>query len=128
MPLVYDELKRLAGRYLRSAGDRVTFQPTSLVHEAYLRLTHQRRGAFTDRTHFFRTAEQMMRRVLIDYCRARLTLKRGGADLRVTLIDSNLEPTAGPDVDLLALDQALDQLGALDPRQATIVELRFLPA
>ncbi len=125
MPLVYDELKRLAGRYLRSEGDRLTLQPTSLVHEAYLRLTSQRRGAFADRAHFFRTAAQMMRRVLIDYCRARLAVKRGGAELRVTLVDSNLEPTAGPDVDLLALDRALDQLAALDPQQATIVELRF---
>ncbi len=123
LPLIYDELRWLAGRYLRGEA-RDTIHPTSLVHEAYLRLSEQRRLAWNDRSHFFRLAAQTMRRVLVDHHRQRQAQKRGGSDLRVTLTDSlAVAPSAG--VDLLALEGALCRLEALDPQQARIVELRF---
>lgn len=124
MPLVYEELKGLAGRYLRADGAAPTLAPTSLVHEAYLRLARQHRARWNDRAHFFRVAAQMMRRVLVDHYRARHRKKRGGAPVRVTWVDSaaSAEPL---DLDVLALDRALSQLAKLDPQQATIIELRF---
>lgn len=123
LPLVYDELKALAGRYLRGES-KVTLHPTSLVHEAYLRLSGQRRLAWNDRAHFFRLAAQTMRRVLVDHCRERQAQKRGGSDVRITLVDS--AAVAPPiEVDLLALESALARLEGLDPQQARIVELRF---
>ncbi len=123
MPLVYDELRRLAGRYLRSEGPSATLAPTSLVHEAYLRLAGQDRARWQDRTHFFRVAAQMMRRVLVDHYRARRARKRGGG-LKVTLAEAAL--VSPPlDLDVLALDHALEELARLDPQQATIVEMRF---
>lgn len=123
LPTIYDELRSLAGRYLRGES-KVTLHPTSLVHEAYLRLSEQRRLAWNDRTHFFRLAAQTMRRVLVDHHRQRLAQKRGGDDLRITLVDS-LAVAAPAGVDLLALEEALSRLEALDPQQARIVELRF---
>lgn len=124
MPLVYEELKRLAGRYLRAEGAAPTLQPTSLVHEAYLRLAKQHRAQWNDRAHFFRVAAQMMRRVLVDHYRSRHRKKRGGAPAKVTWVDSAV--SAGPlDLDVLALDRALSSLAKLDPQQATIIELRF---
>ncbi len=124
MPLVYEELKYLAGRYLRADRALPTLQPTSLVHEAYLRLAGQDRAQWQDRAHFFRVAAQMMRRVLVDRYRARRRKKRGSAPIKVTLSDSALaEPPL--DLDVLALDRALSELARLDPQQGTIVELRF---
>ncbi len=123
MPLVYEELKHLAGRYLRGDRAQPSLAATSLVHEAYLRLAGQDRAHFRDRAHFFRIAAQMMRRVLVDHYRAKKTFKRDGG-LKVTMPDSEL--TEKPlDLDVLALDQALSELAALDRDQATIVELRF---
>ncbi len=123
MPQVYDELKRLAGRYLHRDAE-ATIEPTSLVHEAYLRMADQDRAAWQDRTHFFRIAAQMMRRVLVDHYRTRKSKKRGGGGIKITLLDS--APAEEPrEVDILALDRALSALARLDRDQATIVELRF---
>lgn len=120
---VYDELRRLAGKYLSAEAGTLTLQPTSLVHEAYLRMLEQNRVAWRNRSHFFLVAAQMMRRVLVDHFRARRTKKRGGEQVRLTLVE-----VAGPEpqeIDLLGLDRALTSLQALDRRQATIVELRY---
>jgi RNA polymerase sigma factor (TIGR02999 family) len=123
MGAVYDELRALAGKFLRG-GAAKTLQPTALVHEAYLRLLDQRRVTWNDRAHFFRVAAQMMRRVLVDYWRAKKAIKRAGQEVRVTLSDE-LEVGATNEVDLVAVDQALASLEAFDPQQARIVELRF---
>ncbi len=124
IPLVYEELRHLAGRYLRADRALPTFHPTSLVHEAYLRLAGQDRAQWHDRAHFFRVAAQMMRRVLVDRYRARRRRKRGGAPIKVTLSEAVLsEPPL--DLDVLALDRALSDLTRFDPQQATVVELRF---
>ena len=123
MAAVYDELRLLAGKFLRGGAAR-TLQPTALVHEAYLRLLDQRRVTWNDRTHFFRVAAQMMRRVLVDYYRAKRAIKRAGQEVRVTLTE-DIEVAGGSEVDLVAVDQALTSLDAFDPQQARIVELRF---
>lgn len=125
LPLVYRELRRLAASYLGRERAGHTLQPTALVNEAYLRLVDQKRVEWKSRSHFFGISAQMMRRILIDYARAHQSDKRGGDRLRVTL-DSSLEVAGeGRDVDLIALDAALDELARMDPRQAKLVELRF---
>lgn len=117
----YAELRRLAERYLGSA-DR-TLQPTAVVHEAYLKLAATDPEAWADREHFLAVAARAMRQILVDAARRRLADKRGGDRSRVTLTGL---PEAGPDgLDTLSLDEALTRLGALDPRQARVVELRF---
>ena len=129
VPLVYGELKQQAERYLRREKVGHSLQATALVHEAYLRLVDQRRIQWQGRTQFFGIAAQLMRRVLMDHARTRHAEKRGGAD--VSLVQPLDEATAaavpasGGDVDLLALDDALTRLAALDPRQAQVVELRY---
>jgi len=125
MPMVYDELRRLAAHYLRGERPGQTLQPTALVHEAYLRLLKDRPDRWQNRAHFSAIAAHAMRQILIDRARARDALKRGGGQPRVTF-DESL-PVQAPDgsVDLLALDGALERLAALDPAQARIVELRF---
>ena len=123
MPLVYEKLRQLASVRLRGERSGHTLQPTALVHEAYLRLVGQKRVAWQNRSHFYGIAAQMMRRILVDHARKRGAAKReGGVHLMVTI-----EEVAAPDrdVELLALDKALTDLGRLDPRQARIVELRF---
>ena len=121
LPAVYAELRALAASYFRGRGGQ-TLQPTALVHEAFLRL-HRHAGAVTDRAHFFAIAATAMRQILTDHARRRRALKRGGADKeRVTL--SNLAAFDSP-VDLVVLDDLLSRLGALDERQARLVELRF---
>jgi len=123
MGIVYAELRRLAAHYLSRERTGHTLQPTALVHEAYVRLIDQR-VPWQGRTHFFGVAAQMMRRVLVDHARSRQAEKRGGDGERVTL--SAAEGLAQtPGIDLLALDAALEKLGALDERQARIVELRY---
>jgi RNA polymerase sigma factor (TIGR02999 family) len=124
VPLVYEELRRLAGRALR--GERVdhTLQATALVHEAFLRLFEQRSVQWRDRRHFLNVAAQMMRRVLVDHARRRLTTKRGGEAERQVL-DEALLYVEQRGIDLLALDEALCELSEIDPRQGRIVELRF---
>jgi RNA polymerase sigma factor (TIGR02999 family) len=124
MPLVYDELRRLARRRLSGESDANTLQPTALVHEAYLRLVDQTRVSWQNRAHFYGVAASMMRRVLIDHARAHATEKRGGAAVRLSLDDvqAPLEQRAS---DLLALDEVLQRLAEIDERKSKIVELRF---
>lgn len=120
---VYAELRRLADAYVRRDRGR-SVQATELVHEAYLRLLKDKQNAWTSRTHFLAIAAISMRRLLVERARARRASKRGGARIQVTL-DEALLPQPGPDLDLLALDRALEGLERLDPQQARIVELRF---
>lgn len=128
MPDAYRELRRLAGAYLRRERPGQTLQPTALVHEAYLRLAKEKPGRWQNRAHFCAIAANAMRQILVERARARAALKRGGGQPRVTLVD-NLEAAAGGDrpapVDVLAIDQALERLAALDPQQARVVELRY---
>jgi RNA polymerase sigma-70 factor (ECF subfamily) len=122
IPVVYQELRRRAAGHLRRERRGHTLRPTDLVHETYLRLCAQN-SAWQNRAQFFGVASRLMRRILVDHARARGAAKRGGG-LRVTLVDSPASsPSAGPD--LLDLDAALDELAALDERQARLVELRF---
>ncbi|HJU55443.1 MAG TPA: sigma-70 family RNA polymerase sigma factor [Pyrinomonadaceae bacterium] len=124
MPLVMDELRRLAGNYLRRERANHTLQPTALVNEAYLRLVDQK-ARWQNRAQFFGVAAQLMRRILVDHARVHQAQKRGGSDQqRLSLAD--VERVADkPDVDLLALHEALNELAELDPQQARIVELKF---
>ena len=124
MPLVYDEFREIAARYLRRERGNHTLQPTALVNEAYLRLIDQSRVQWQGKTHFFAVGAQAMRRVLVDHARSRERLKRGGQRARVTL-DEAVALSPERDEDVLALDEALEKLAALDDRQARIVELRF---
>jgi RNA polymerase sigma factor (TIGR02999 family) len=127
MPLVYEELRRLARGFMARESRDHTLQPTALVNEAYLRLVDQSRVDWRGRSHFRAVGARVMRRILIDHARRRGGLKRGGDLQRVTLGDSILSPP-DPDVDLpelLALNDALDELARLDERQARVVELRF---
>jgi RNA polymerase sigma factor (TIGR02999 family) len=126
MPLVYDELRRLAAGYLRRERPGQTLQATALVHEAYVRLVRPADQPWTGRTHFLAIAAVSMRQILVDRARRRHAAKRGGGAERITLDDAMLpSPTSGSSVDLMALDRALDELAALDPQQARIVELRY---
>jgi RNA polymerase sigma factor (TIGR02999 family) len=124
MPLVYDELRRMARRYMRSEDAGHTLQPTALVHDAYFRLVDQKRVKWQNRAHFFGVAAQIIRRILVDHARARHRLKRGGASFKVTLTP-DLVAVEQTNLDLVRLDDALNQLAALDPRQSRIVELRY---
>jgi len=124
MPLVYDQLRRIAARHLRRGRGDQTLQATAIVHEAYLRLHGQERVPWSSREHFFAVAAHLIRQILVDHARYRHRLKRGGGAARVTLSEAVAwEEAKSPD--LLALDQALERLEGLDRRKATIVELRF---
>lgn len=124
MPLVYDELHRRASRYMRQERAGHTLQPTALVHEAYLKLVGQREASFRNRAHFFAIASQLMRRILIDHARARLTARRGGDQDGFSLQYAARLRTDTPK-GMIAVDDALVKLRALDPRQEQIVEMRF---
>lgn len=126
-PAVYDELRKLARRYLAQEWRNHTLQPTALVHEAWLRLRNERRVDWNGRTHVLAIGAQAMRRLLIDHGRGRKRVKRGGHDVRVTLHDwlGAVEHRPVSLEEALALDGALTRLAELDQRQATIVELRF---
>jgi RNA polymerase sigma factor (TIGR02999 family) len=124
MPLIYQELRRLAHRYLSRERAGHTLQTTDLVHEAYLRLVDQRRVRWQNRAHFFGIAAQLMRRILVDRARHHRRVKRGGGALIVSL-DQAAVVSRQPEVDLLALDEALTRLADVDERKARIVELRF---
>lgn len=124
LPRIYQDLRRLAARYLSRERADHTLQPTALVHEAYLRLTEQDRVRWRNRNHVLGVAAQLMRRVLVDHARAHKAQKRGGDETRVPL-DEAIASVAGGSVDLLDLDDALNRLAALDPRQARIVDLRY---
>jgi RNA polymerase sigma factor (TIGR02999 family) len=123
VPLVYDELRRQARRYLRRERDDHTLQPTALVHEAYLRLAKQRPVRFANREHFFAIAAHLMRQILVEHARGHRAAKRGGGNKLA--LDQVAEPAKRQGVDLVALDEALDELADLDARQSHIVELRY---
>jgi RNA polymerase sigma factor (TIGR02999 family) len=122
-PLVYAELHQLAVHAMRRESDGHTLQPTELVHEAFVRLMGQRNVDWRNRSHFYGIASQMIRRILIDHARKRMTAKRDHG-IRVTL-DESIGTSADESLDLLALEEALLRLEAADPRQARVVELRF---
>ena len=124
MPVVYGELRRIADAYLRRERTDHTLQPTALVHEAWLRLVRQDGGQFDHRQQFYALAAQMMRRILVDHARTANADKRGGGAVK-TPFDEATAGSAPPVVDLLALNEALDQLAAVSPRQARVVELRY---
>jgi len=124
VPAVYDELRRQAERAMRREGGEHTLQATALVHESYLRLVDQRQVEWRNRAHFFAIASTVMRRILVDHARARLTAKRGGGATQITLAGVAAGETTD-DVDLLALHDALEKLAVLDPDQARLVELRY---
>lgn len=121
--IVYEELRRLARRYMRGERPGHTLQTTALVHEAYVRLVDSDLVRWKSRAHFLALTSTLMRRVLVDFARSRAQLKRGGASRRVSLNSELLSSTRNPD--LLALDDALKDLTAFDPRKGQIVELRF---
>ena len=123
IPLVYDELHKLASRYLRRERPDHTLQTTAVVHEAYLKLVNQRDANFENRLHFFAVAAQIMRRILVDYARRHHASKRGG-DLYKLSLDEALVTSEEKGADLLALDEALERLAAIDERQSRVVELR----
>ena len=126
LPVVYEELRRLASSYLRRERDAQSMQPTALVHEVYLRLLKDKPMLFQNRAHFCAIAATAMRRILVERARSRHALKRGGVAPRVTLDESLAEDRSGAqDVDVEALDQALERLEAIDPQRARIVELRY---
>lgn len=124
LPLVYAELRRRAAGYLRREQRGHTLQPTALVHEAYIRLSGQNAG-WKNRAQFFAVSSQIMRRILVDHARARRAAKRPGRRMQVTLVEEEAVASGPRELDLIALDEALDQLAAADPRQAQMVELRF---
>jgi len=124
LPVVYDELRALAGARLRHERPDHSLQATALVHEAYIRLVGWEQQSWIDRAHFYRAAAEAMRRILIDHARGRARGKRGGGRVRVDLEDANLATWDDPD-DVLALDEALHRLMEQDPRAAEIVQLRF---
>ena len=121
--LLYDELRRIAHAHMRGEREGHIFQTTALVHEAYLRLVGIHALQWRDRAHFIAIAATTMRRILVDEARSRRRDKRGGG-ITLTSIDDSIEAPV-PDVDVLALDTALERLAALDARQARVVELRF---
>jgi RNA polymerase sigma factor (TIGR02999 family) len=124
LPVVYEELHRLASQYLSREATGHTLQPTALVHEAYLRLIDQRRVDWRNRAQFLGMAASMMRRILVNHARDRVAKKRGGGARQVSL--SLLEsPSGRPDVDLIALEDAMARLTALDERKSRVVELKF---
>ena len=124
LPLVYEELRKQAARYLRHERVGHTLQTTALIHEAYLKLVDQKNVHWQNRAHFFGIAAQLMRRILVDHARTKKRAKRGGSDIRVSFNDANLMGQAR-DLDIVALDEALSRLAQVDPQQSRIVELRF---
>jgi RNA polymerase sigma factor (TIGR02999 family) len=124
VPLVYAELRRRAHAYLRGERAGHTLQPTALVHEAFMRLMGQDRIAWQNRAHFFALAAQMMRRILVDHARERQTARRPEAGIRVRL-DDGIGAAQPRECEIIALDQVLDELSEIDPRQGGIVELRY---
>lgn len=124
LPVVYGELRKLASSYLRRERVGHTLQPTALVHEAYMRLVDQTQVQWQNRAHFFGVAAQMMRRILVDHARAHEAEKRGGEFQKLSL-DENIDVSGERDVNLVALDDALNLLADVDPQKSKIVELRF---
>ena len=126
LPLVYEELRRLANHFMQHERTDHTLQPTAVVHEAYLRLIDQSRTDWKSRAHFFAVAAEMIRRILIDHARAHDRLKRGGGEKHAPLENATGEVSAEDlSFDLIALNEALDELDTLSTRQRRVVELRF---
>jgi RNA polymerase sigma factor (TIGR02999 family) len=124
MPIVYSELRRLAGSLLRWERPDHTLQPTALIHEAYLRLANQQEVHWQNRSHFFAVASKIMRQILVNHALAHRAAKRGGGRIKVTL-NEVIPSRQKQDYDVLALDEALKRLAQKDPRKSQIVELRF---
>lgn len=124
VPLVYDELRRLAQLYISRENPGHTLSSTALVHEAYLRLVKQNEVTWQSRAHFFAVAARMMRRILVDHARKHAYAKRGGGAVTISL-DETIAPAPERELDLVALDDALEALAKLDERQSRMVELRF---
>src|SRR5688572_30155447 len=124
LPLIYNELRRLAHNFLYRERPEHTLQTTALVHEAYLKLIDQRDARWQNRAHFFAIAAQAMRRILIDSARRHAAMKRGGPAEKLSL-DEAVSVSVEPDANLLALDEALNALAEIDPQQSRIVELRY---
>lgn len=124
MPLVYHELRKLAGGYLRSERPDHTLQPTALLHEAYVRMIEQEMPHWQSRAHFFGVAARLMRQILVDHARTRNASKRGGAFERVTMADEAPIFNQHDGGDLLSLDEALTKLATMDERKARILEMR----
>lgn len=124
MPLVYDELRRLAGGFLRHDRLHQTLQPTALVHEAYLRMLGQAEVAWQSRAQFFGLAATLMRRILVDHTRERCAEKRGGGQFHLSLSHADLFARS-PEIGLLTLDEALQTLAAIKPQHCRIIELRY---
>ena len=124
LPFVYEELRGLADRYLREERPDHTLQGTALVHEAFLRLVDQKDVKWQNRAHFYRVAAMAMRRILVNHARDRKRIKRGGKKRKLSLDDMDAQAELR-EPDLLALDEALTELGSLDERKARIVELRY---
>lgn len=125
MPLVYDELRRQASRFLRRERPNHTLQTTALINEAYLKLIDQHGVEWQNRAHFFAIASVAMRRILVDYAKSRQREKRGGSAENLPLDDALQISSKEKSIDLIALDEALDHLAKFDPRQAKVVELRY---
>ena len=123
IPLVYDELRLLAGRYMRRENQGHTLQTSALINEAYMRLVDQRGVAWQNRSHFFGVAARLMRRILVDHARSRSRAKRGGGAPLVSL--SEQAALTEESADVIALDEALENLAVLDPRKVEIVEMKF---
>jgi RNA polymerase sigma factor (TIGR02999 family) len=123
IPLVYDELRRMAGRYMRRESKGHTLQTSALINEAYLRLVDQKNVQWQNRAHFFGVAAQLMRRILVDHARSRSRAKRGGGAQMVTLAEQAVISKEVADV--IALDDALKDLAEMDPRKSQIVEMKF---
>jgi len=124
IPLVYDELRRVAARHLSRERRDHTLRATALVHETYLRLVEQKRARWRSRAHFFAVAAGLMRRILVDHARSHRATKRGG-ELRRVPLNEELVVSASRHAELVALDQALEELSTLDPKLCRLVELRF---
>lgn len=124
LPLIYGELRSLAGNYLRRERSDHTLQPTALVHEAYLRLVDQTQVNWQNRAHFFGVAAQMMRRILVDHARAHKAGKRG-SDYQKLSLDENIDKAAERSAELISLDDALTELSTIDELKSRIVELRY---
>jgi RNA polymerase sigma factor (TIGR02999 family) len=124
MPLVYTELRQLAHRYMRRERPGCTLQTTALIHEAYLRLVNQRQVRWQHQAHFFGIAARLMRQILIEYARSHMRAKRGGSAGTIAL-DEEASVSQARATELLALDDALERLAAIDPRKSRVVELRF---
>ena len=126
IPVVYQELHRLARNYMNRERAGHTLQTTAVVHEAFLRLLGNPQENWRNRAHFYAIAAQMMRRILVDYARSNLRAKRGGKTIRLSLVDIDAPVTESAfDPDLIALDEALEKLAEIDPRRSRVVELRF---